>query len=83
VPVKSGFISPLSKVETPEMEEQVAKLGFISPPKEKTLEKKEAVPAKGDFVWPPTREQEAIITKVLYAPSNKKRLPVFVSICPK
>jgi hypothetical protein len=79
------FISPLLKEKTPEMEEaELAKFGFISPLlKEKTLETKEAAPEKREFIWPPAQEEEAIITKVLYAPSNKKRLPVFVSICPK
>ncbi|XP_078171169.1 uncharacterized protein LOC144565318 [Carex rostrata] len=70
---------------------QGSRVSHISPPatstaspwsKEKILKKEEAVPGRRDFVWPPTMEEECIITKVLYRPSDRKRLPVFVQICP-
>ncbi|XP_039123355.1 uncharacterized protein LOC120259970 [Dioscorea cayenensis subsp. rotundata] len=34
------------------------------------------------FVWPPTEEEEAVINRVLYGSSQKRRLPVFLEICP-
>ncbi|KAJ0988575.1 hypothetical protein J5N97_006931 [Dioscorea zingiberensis] len=39
-------------------------------------------PEPPSLVWPPTGEEEEIIKRVLYGTSQRRRLPVFLEICP-
>uniref|UniRef100_A0A6V7QQX5 C3H1-type domain-containing protein n=1 Tax=Ananas comosus var. bracteatus TaxID=296719 RepID=A0A6V7QQX5_ANACO len=40
-------------------------------------------PPDSTFAWPPSEEEDEYITRVLYGPSSRRRLPVFADICPE
>ncbi|XP_020104341.1 mRNA decay activator protein ZFP36-like [Ananas comosus] len=40
-------------------------------------------PPDSTFAWPPSEEEDTYITRVLYGPSSRRRLPVFADICPE